>query len=245
MSSTAVLKTEARLFGREPGANFWILAFPTLVLVILGSIPAFRATQDDLGGLRIIDLYVPVAVLLGMIVAGLQSLPPGITGYRERGILRRMSTTPVRPSALLSAHMGLHGAAAVLSALLALSVGRIVFDVALPRQPFGYVLALLLAVAVALAMGALISALARTSKAATAVGTAAFFPSMFCAGVYIPVQTMPDVLVRIVEFTPFGAAVQALNEAAAGDWPGWDHLGVLVGWTVLLTAGAARWFRWE
>ncbi|MFE9651307.1 ABC transporter permease [Streptomyces sp. NPDC006365] len=245
MSSTAVLKAETRLFGREPGANFWILAFPTLVLVILGSIPAFRTTQDDLGGLRIIDMYVPVAVLLGMIVAGLQSMPPGITGYRERGILRRMSTTPVRPSALLSAHMGLHGAAAALSALLALSVGRIVFDVALPRQPFGYVLALLLAVAVALAMGALISALARTSKAATALGTAAFFPSMFCAGVYIPVQTMPDVLVRIVEFTPFGAAVQALNEAAAGDWPGWDHLGVLVGWTVLLTAGAARWFRWE
>ncbi|MGP4052510.1 hypothetical protein [Streptomyces sp. 2A115] len=40
-------------------------------------------------------------------------------------------------SALLSAHMGLYGAAAVLSALPALSVGRIVFDVHLPRQPFG------------------------------------------------------------------------------------------------------------
>ena len=38
---------------------------------------------------------------------------------------------------------------------------------------------------------------------------------------------------------------QALNEAAAGAWPGWDHLGVLVAWTVLLTAAASRWFRWE
>ncbi|NGO09535.1 ABC transporter permease [Streptomyces sp. HC44] len=245
MSSTAVLKAEARLFSREPGAHFWIFAFPTLLLVILGSIPSFRTAQEELGGIRLIDTYVPVTVLLGMIVAGLQSLPPGITGYRERGILRRMSTTPVRPSALLSAHMGLHGAAALLSALLALTVGRIVFDVHLPRQPLGYVLALLLAVAVALALGALLSALARTSKVATAVGTAVFFPSMFCAGVYLPVQTMPDVLARVVEFTPFGAAAQALNEAAAGDWPSWDHLGVLVAWTVLLTAAAARWFRWE
>ena len=61
----------------------------------------------------------------------------------------------------------------------------------------------------------------------------------------MPVQTMPDVLARVVGYTPFGAAAQALNQAAAGDWPGWDHLGVLAAWTVLLTAGAARWFRWE
>jgi ABC-2 type transport system permease protein len=56
---------------------------------------------------------------------------------------------------------------------------------------------------------------------------------------------MPDTLARIVGYTPFGAAAQALNRAAAGDWPGWAHLGVLVAWTVLLTVGASRWFRWE
>jgi len=36
-----------------------------------------------------------------------------------------------------------------------------------------------------------------------------------------------------------------LDQAAAGHWPGWDHLGVLAAWAILLTAGAARWFRWE
>ncbi len=41
-ASTAVLRTEARLFTREPGALFWILVFPTLLLVILGMIPGFR-----------------------------------------------------------------------------------------------------------------------------------------------------------------------------------------------------------
>lgn len=245
MSSTSVLRTEVRLFRREPGALFWVLLFPTILLVILGSIPSFRHPDPAFDGLRPVDAYVPVAVLLGMIVGGLQSMPQTLTGYREQGILRRMSTTPVRPSTLLSAQMTVYGGAALASALTALVVGRLAFDVRLPEQPFGYVLALILAVLAALALGALVSALSRSTKIAAAIGSAVFFPAMFCAGVWAPVQTMPDVLARIVGYTPFGAAAQALNQAAAGDWPGWDHLGVLVAWTVLLTAGAARWFRWE
>ena len=243
--NTAVLRTELKLFRREPGALFWILLFPTLLLVILGSIPGFRHHEADLGGLRTIDVYVPVAVLLGMIVGALQSMPQNLTGYRERGILRRMSATPVRPTALLSAQMVVYGAAALVSALLALIVGRLAFDVRLPKQPGGYLLALLLAVLAALALGGVVSALSRTTKIAGAIGSAVFFPMMFCAGVWIPVNSMPDVMARIVGYTPFGAAAEALNRAAAGNWPGWTHLGVLVAWTVLLTAGASRWFRWE
>ncbi|MEW2389645.1 ABC transporter permease [Streptomyces venezuelae] len=242
---SAVLKAELRLFRREPGAVFWIMVFPTILLVILGSIPSFREPTDELGGNRMVDAYVPVTVLLGLIMAGLQAMPPLVTGYRERGILRRMSATPVRPGAVLGAQMSIYGTAALASALISLTVGRLAFDVTLPRQLFGYLLALVLAVLCGLALGALISALARTTKAASAIGSAVFFPMMFSAGVWLPVQAMPDTLARIVEFAPLGAAAQALSEAAAGDWPGWSHLGVLALWTVLLSAGASRWFRWE
>ncbi|MET8573052.1 ABC transporter permease [Streptomyces sp. NPDC004783] len=241
----AVLRAEARLFLREPGNLFWILGFPPLLLAILGCVPPFRKADDDLGGIRLIDTYVPVTVLVALIVAGIQAMPPVVTGYRERGILRRMSATPVRPSSLLSAQMALHGAAALVSALLSLAVGRLAFGVRLPDQPFGYALALVLAVAAALATGALVAALSRTAKIATAVGSAVFFPMMFCAGVWVPVQAMPDVLAGAVALTPFGAAARALGRAAAGDWPAWAHLGILAAWAVGLTAAAARWFRWE
>jgi ABC-2 type transport system permease protein len=239
------MRAESRLFLREPGNFFWIAVFPPGLLAILGLIPAFREPNPDLGGIRLIETYVPVTVLVALIVAGVQALPPVITGYRERGILRRMSATPVRPSALLAAQMGLHGLAALVSALLSLAVGRIAYGVPLPEQIPGYLFALVLAAAAALAMGALVAAFSPTAKVATAVGSAVFLPMMFAAGVWLPVQVMPDALARVVGFIPFGAAAEALGQAAAGDWPDWSPLGVLALWAVVLTGAATRWFRWQ
>ncbi|MFB4197019.1 ABC transporter permease [Streptomyces carpaticus] len=244
-ASRAVLRSEFRLFTREPGAIFWILVFPTALITILGLIPAFREASEDLDGRRVIDLYVPVAVLLSMIVAGVQSMPAVLSGYRERGILRRLSATPARPQSLLTAQLVLHGTAIAVSVLLALVVGRLAFSVALPDQLAGYLLALLLTGAAALALGAVITALSRTTKMAQTVGTVVFFPAMFTAGVWLPVQTMPDALREIVQLTPFGAASQALDQAATGAWPAWSHLGVMALWAMVLTVVAIRRFRWE
>lgn len=244
-SAAAVLRAEARLFRREPAALFWIIAFPALLLTILGLIPSFREVDESLGGRRVIDLYVPVTVLLSMVVAGAQTMPGVLTGYRERGILRRLSTTPASPKALLTAQIVLHGAAILISVLLAVAVGRIAFGVALPKQLVGYVLATVLTTLAGLALGATISALSRTTKIAQTLGTIVFFPMMFTAGVWAPVRTMPDLLREIVVLTPVGAASQALDQAAAGDWPSWSHLGVTGLWTALLIGAAVRWFRWE
>ncbi|MFJ2147502.1 ABC transporter permease [Streptomyces microflavus] len=243
--AAAVLIAETRLFLREPGSLFWVFAFPSVLLVILGFVPAFKEAQDDLGGRRVIDLYVPISILLAMITAGVQSMPPVLTAYRERGILRRMSATPVRPSALLTAQILLHGAACLGSALLVTVVGRTAYGVPLPGQPAGYLLALLLSAAAALCLGATICALSRTAKAATAVGSVAYLVMMFTAGVWLPVQAMPDILRRVVEITPFGAASQALEQAASGSWPGWIHLGVLALWTAVTGVAASRMFRWQ
>ncbi|SEE75894.1 ABC-2 type transport system permease protein [Streptomyces sp. 2112.3] len=244
-ASRAVLKTEARLFLRDPGSLFWILVFPTLLLTILGLIPSFREANPSLGGRRTIDLYVPVALLLAAITTGIQVMPAVLTGYRERGILRRMSTTPVRPVALLGAQIALHGGATVVSMALALTVGRLAFGVALPGQLAGYVLAAVLTLCSALALGCLLCALSPTTKAASVAGSAVFFPMMFAAGVWAPVQSMSDTLQQIVQLLPFGAASQALAQASSGHWPTWSHLAVLAVWTLVVGTVARHRFRWE
>ena len=237
--------SELRLLLREPMVAFFAVVFPTVLVIILGSIPSFREPSPDLGGLRVIDLYVPITLALILAMLGLQTTPAVLATYREKGVLRRLATTPARPIALLGAQLLTSLATAVFSAALVLLVGRFVFDVALAENMAAYVLSFLLGAAAVFAVGLLIAALASTGKAANAFGTILFFPSMFFAGLWAPREVMPDMVQRIGDFTPLGAGERALHEAFTGSWPALISLVVMVGYVLVFGVASAKLFRWE
>jgi len=243
--TAAVFRTETRLFGRELGSLFWIVAFPVVLVCVLGFVPTFRDPDPQLGGLRVIDVYVPVGILLSMIMAAIMAMPPVVFGYREAGVLRRLQTTPVRPLTLLGAQVLLHGAAVAASTVLLLVVGRLLFQTPLPQAPGWYALAYVLALLAAFGLGAIVTAIAPNARVGMAIGMVVFFPSMFTAGVWFPVQGMGGLLQQIVELTPLGAASQALYQAMAGGAPDLAHLLVMVGWIIITFGVASRTFRWE
>jgi ABC-2 type transport system permease protein len=224
---------------------FFVVAFPTVLVIILGSIPAFREPIPDLGGGRIIDLYVGISVALVLAMLALQVTPSVLATYREKGILRRLATTPVGPGRMLSAQLVMSMLAGIVSAGLILAVGRIAFDVPLPAQFGSFVIAFLLSAAAVFAIGLLIAAVAPSGKAANSIGTLLFFPSMFFAGLWTPREVMPKIIQRIGDFTPLGAGERALHDAAGGHWINLLSLTVLVAYVVVFGAAAARVFRWE
>ncbi|GAA1184614.1 ABC transporter permease [Ornithinimicrobium humiphilum] len=243
--TAAVLRTEARLFGRELGSLFWILLFPVALLCILGAVPSFREPSADLGGLRVIDLYVPTMIVMSMIMAAIMSMPALIWAYREAGVLRRLRTTPVRPPSLLGAQVLLHGAAVTASSVLVLLVGRLVFDVPLPQALAAYAGAYLLGLLAAFSLGAVATAVAPNARAGTVLASILFFGSMFTAGVWFPVEGMGGALRTVVDLTPMGASVQAMTAALVGDLPQLRDVLVVLVWTVLTGAVSVRTFRWE
>lgn len=237
--------TETKLFFREPASVFFLLAFSPILLVILGSIPSFREPDPDIGGLRVIDLYAPIIVVMTLAFLALSGLPQLLATYREKGILRRMRTTPVKPHRLLGAQLLMFTVLAVLIMAVVQAIGRLAFDVALPRQAGAYVVGYVLAALSMLALGLLVASLAPSGKGANAIGTLLFFPVLFFAGLWAPRETMPEVLRKISDFTPLGAGVQSLQDATAGHWPQLLHLAVMAGWTIVAGGLAARYFRWE
>lgn len=244
-ASRTVLRTEARLFLREPGALFWILVFPVGLIAILGAIPGFRVEKADLGGFSVIDLFIPVSILVSMCLAAVQTMPQVILSYRDAGVLRRLRTTPLRPASLLTAQALLHAVTVLVSSVLVLTVGRLVFGTPLPQSWLGYIVAFLLALVASFSVGTLVTALSPNIRIGSAVSTIVVFPMLFTAGVWSPVQAMPHVLRVIVDATPLGAASEAMTESMAGHFPGLGHLLVVAAWAVTLSVISVRTFRWE
>ena len=236
---------EMKLFLREPFGVFFAVLFPTLLVVILGSIPGFREPSKDLGGVRVIDLYVPISIALSLALLALTALPSYLGTYREKGILRRLAVTPMPPARLLLAQLLTNLLMAIVAVGLLIAVARIVFDVAVPRQVAGYIVAFVLATAALFAIGLLVAALAPSGRAAPSIGMILYFPIMFFAGLWIPRAAMPPTLRHISDFTPLGAGVQALQDAATGAWPQPLHLAVLAAYVVVFGVAAVRLFRWE
>ena len=109
----------------------------------------------------------------------------------------------------------------------------------------GYALATVLCVAAIFAIGLWIASFARSANVANAIGQVLFYPMMFFAGLYFPREMMPDVLRHISDWTPLGAAVNALQTAAEGSFPSAQALLVMAGYAVVFGAVAVKQFKWE
>ena len=235
---------EAKLLTRDRMNLFWGLIFPAVLLLVLGfAFPGFREADPATGG-RLVDLYGPIVLALGVATVGLSTLPAYLAGYRERGLLRRLATTPVGPGRLLTAHLVVQVAMAAVAALLAIAVGALAFGIPLPRNPVGFALAFALAAASLFAIGLLVGGVAGTTGAAQGLGMLLYFPMLFFAGVYLPREAMPETLRRISDLTPAGAAVQALQDSWSGAMPR-PSLVVMAGFAIGAGLLAAWWFRWE
>ncbi|MBW4721456.1 ABC transporter permease [Saccharothrix obliqua] len=242
---TRLTATEAKLFFREPMSVFFTLAFPPLLLVILGAIPAFREPDETLGGARVIDLYAPVVIAMAITMFAVSSLPQGFATYREKGVLRRMRTTPVKPAVMLGAQLLMSTLMSIAVMVVVLAIARLAFNVSLPRQVPAYLLGYLLCALAMFAVGLFVASVASNGKSAGAIGSLLFFPFLFFGGLWAPRETMNDVLRTISDFTPLGAGVQSLSDATAGHWPQPLHVVVMLGWAVVAGGSAARYFRWE
>lgn len=243
-AAATLTRIETRMFFRERAGLIWGLAFPPLLLIILGTLGGNKADKD-LDGLTLAATYVPIVIAFSLAMFAVNVMPVVLGTYRERGVLRRMSTTPVSPTWLLGAQLAINAAVAAATTVLVLIIGRVAFDVGLPGQPAGFLLALVLAAAGLFAIGLTIAALAPSGKVANAAGAITFFPMMFFAGLWVPRAVMPDALRHISDFTPLGAAVQALQDSARGHFPHALHLAVLAGYAVVFGIAATRLFRWE
>jgi ABC-2 type transport system permease protein len=236
---------EAKLFLREKSALVGVFGLPVALVIGFGLIPGFGNPQKGLSDQIGTEYIAGLGVAIVLASLGLTGVPMVIGQYRQRGILRRLGVTPVRPLTLLLADLTVWAAAAILSVALVVAVVRIAFHVPVPAEAGWFVLSVLLGIASLLALGMLAAAVAPTARSAAGIGWLLFFPNMFLAGIYFPTEEMSSSMRQVGNFTPLGSALHAVRDSWMGIDPRLEYLGIMAAWALVGGALAARFFRWE
>jgi ABC-2 type transport system permease protein len=240
-----LLLNETRLARRVPIGLGLGLGLPILLLIIFGSIPAVSKPSHELGGLSYFDISFPI--LIGMTVLSLSTmvLPRSLVSYRETGVLRRLSTTPVPPSWLLAAQVVVNLVMTIAGLAMLTIAGIAAFGLGTPRDWPGFLLSALLTISSLFAIGLWIAAIARNNAAANGIGGLLFYVMLFFGGLWVPREIMPTILRNISDWTPMGAAIGAIQNAMQGISIPLHLLLILAGYTIVFGYLSVRYFKWE
>lgn len=198
--------------------------------------------------LKYIDFLVPGIVSMMIMSNNLNGVAGQIASWRERGVLRRMQSTPLRAPTFIAAQITARLLLNGVQALLVVLIGSLFFH----TQVNGSWLLLIAFVALGtlafMAIGFIIAGLAKTPESAGPIAGIISFPLLFLGGVFFPVSSMPKAFQAFVKLLPIEHLTTALRQVmnvGAGFAELWPQLALLGGWTIVAFAIASFTFRWD
>ena len=237
---------EAKLFLREPMSAFFTLVFPLMYLLLFGAISGNEPTPQ-FGGQRTIDASIPGLIAMIICITGLMSTTMTMSTYREKGVLRRLRTTPVSPLVVLVAQVIVVFSMTALGMLLLVAAGKLIYHVRFEGNAFSLLAGFTLSSLSFFGIGFILAGSMPTVRSAWVVGMVLLYPMMFLSGAFFTVELLPVPVQKVSAFLPLTYVVNLLRGLWIGQ-PWGDHLldvGVLAGMLILGVVVSVKTFRWE
>ncbi len=241
---------EIKLFIREPITVIFTLALPMIFLFVMGGVFGNTPEVDESGeiffrGVGPLDYYIPAYFALVMMAIGTVALPVHLTGYRERGILRRLRASSISIWSVLGSQVIVSFIIAVVGSLLIFILGLVVYSPHLPQSPELLIPAFLLGLLCFTALGFFLGAVLPSTRAAQGLGLILFFVMMILGGAGPPPEVLTGPMDIVGKITPLRHVIIMLQDPSLGF--GWNRDASLIvaGLAVVLTGLSARFFRWE
>lgn len=240
---------EAKLFLREPVGAFFTLVFPVMMLLIFGSIYGNQAAASIPGASAqgTVETLVPALVAMVIGMTGLMSITMTMASYRENGILRRLSTTPVNSLFVLVAQVVVVFSMTALGMVLLVVAGKLIYHVRIMGNLFSMVAGFILCSLSFFSIGFILAGTMPTTRTAQVVSMLLLYPMLILSGAAWPRELMPDAIHKISSYIPLTYVVNLLRGLWLGE-PWGDHLldvGILCGLLLIGIIISVRTFRWE
>ena len=158
-----------------------------------------------------IDFFIPGVIGLTVMTGAVFGTIFGDTEMKQKGIFRKLSTTPITRGEWIFSTMLFQLFSAALSATVILLVGFFVFKVTFHPNPVS-ILVIIFEAFFFTGLSMLLVKFIKEAQSASALGNVITFPMMFLSGTFFDVNGMPDFLQVIAKAMPLYYVNEALRE---------------------------------
>ena len=150
---------------------------------------------------RFIDFFIPGIIAMAVMTASLFGTVNVNTELRQKGIIRKLSTTPITRTDWILSNILYQFVLAVISTTAMLLVSYAVFDVKLQINAW-LPLFIALDVFTFVGIGMILTRIVKEAQGAAAAANAIIFPMMFLSGSFVPLEMMPRYLQTFAKALP-------------------------------------------
>ncbi len=239
---------ELKLFIREPVSMVFTFALPVIFLLVMGGVFGKVTTEENeimFRGVAPMDYYTPAYIALVLTSLGVLTLPVHLTGYRERGVLKRLHASGIHAGMVLFSQ----GVSSLLVALVGAGIlwgsAVLIYDMSPPHDMLLLAAAFVLGTLCFTSIGVALGATLPSTRTAQGMGLMLFFIMLILGGAGPPPELLTGPLRTIGELTPTNHVIALLQNPWLGF--GWSMRETLIVGGITVVAGfiALKFFHWE
>jgi ABC-2 type transport system permease protein len=207
------------------------------------------ASQVEDKSLKAIQYVTPG--LLGWALASGAAFGAAITlvSWRQNKLLRRLRLAPVSTGSIVAARIGIALAIGLIQLAVFLAIARLpYFGLQLTASWWMTIPLVVCGILAFMSIGLLVGAIAKTQQAATSIVNLLVLPMAFLGGAFIPLDFAPDWVRQASYAMPLRYLVTAMQDVMArgqGPAAALPAIGILLGFTLVVSLAAVRMFRWD
>ena len=170
---------------------------------VTGNRPFIRTAETSMLAkkYRFIEFFIPGIIAMAVMTATLFGTVNVNTELRQKGVIRKLSTTPITLTDWILSNILYQFIIAVICTIAMLVVSYAVFNVSLQINAWLLVF-IVLDVFTFVGIGMILTRFVREAQSAAAAANAIMFPMMFLSGSFFPLDMMPGFLQKFARILP-------------------------------------------
>lgn len=210
----------------------------------------FTVKQETINSknLSYIDYLLPGLIAMSVMQMTVFSVAFMFVQYKEKGVLKRLLATPMRPAQFVLANAFTRLAISVVQTAIFVAMGIWLLHAHVVGSYLLMLLCVVLGAFMFLGLGFTISGVSKTVDSVPAIANLIVFPMLFLGGTFFPISGMPSWLQAFAKFLPLTFFSNGLREVMTNNANlsaiKWDLVGMIV-WAGALIAVAMYTFSFQ